>query len=80
VSDGPVLSARAYGEQRDVVGVALGKVGRAARTRVQPASLCDIYAVGEPVWSPSRWMVASRILNFWILPVTVMGNSSVMTR
>ncbi|AMD01100.1 hypothetical protein LOKO_02033 [Halomonas chromatireducens] len=26
--------------------------------------------------SPSSWVASSRILNFWILPVTVIGNSS----
>ena len=35
-----------------------------------------IYAVSmsATAWSPNSWMLISRIRNFWILPVTVVGN------
>jgi len=52
----------------------------AALTSSGSASAGSPYAVGRPGCRPSRSMVASRILNFWIFPVTVIGNSSVTTR
>ena len=51
----------------------------AASAAAASAGRSPAYAVGPASVRPSEAVVCSRILYFWILPVTVIGNSSTNT-
>ena len=75
VTDLPTLPSRI---ERSLVTTLLGMTGRvySEHKRATPGRPTHAVRMPAAASSPSSSMAASRILNFWILPVTVIGKPS----